>query len=660
MMAEGGLSEAAQGELMDQCEDQFAQLEKLQNEIILFETDFCEDPQDQAVNRLMATEAELKQWLTVEPKLLASNSEVLLKAGTEEMLKLCSELEMVVSCHEAKRDKLRETKELELKWLEEKKQALIAAKDHVDRLQMEKGKLPEHSVLHDTKVKIQKMKVYQESLMECLGDILEKHIPCPHQNEPSTNKKKKLLMNKVLKTPHDPYVTIDNTFWPPYVEMLLRYGIANGRPIRCNRRVSFRIPVGGEGIPVPGNPTKAVSMATRSERERAQKLNEQHQAILSKMLREEDNKYCADCEAKGPRWASWNLGVFICIRCAGIHRNLGVHISRVKSVNLDQWTSEQIQPKDGKKEREPDRGSKVSSYTKSEESRPVPKISPAKTSEPSVNLLGLDVPAAASTNNGSTSTSQNNNDLDIFGPMVSNPLPASSAAQFSQVSSSNAASTPTQAPVVGTPVGGASSGSGQGDLDLFSDSSSSTKTEDIAKKPLSKDSILSLYGTNSMSQQAPAAGMFMGPSQMPFPVQATGGYQAFPGMGAAMPPTTVMGAMMAQSGAAMMGPSQGMMVGMTMPNGFMGNAPATGVMGMAPRMMGPQGGALPAGMVPAQGMYAIQPGQQAQWNMGQVNQQMSGLALNGAGGQMAFGQPPAVGGWAATGSGQTLSTQLWK
>lgn len=35
-----------------------------------------------------------------------------------------------------------------------------------------------------------------------------------------------LLMNQVLNTPHDPYVTIDNTFWPPYIEMLLRYGIA--------------------------------------------------------------------------------------------------------------------------------------------------------------------------------------------------------------------------------------------------------------------------------------------------------------------------------------------------------------------------------------------------------------------------------------------------
>ncbi|XP_056264505.1 stromal membrane-associated protein 1-like [Pseudoliparis swirei] len=443
-------------------------------------------------------------------------------------------------------------------------------------------------------------------------------------------------------------------------------------------------------------------MATRSEREKAFKLNEQHQNTLSKMLREEDNKYCADCEAKGPRWASWNLGVFICIRCAGIHRNLGVHISRVKSVNLDQWTAEQMQsiqdmantnarqlyeatlpenfrrpqtdqaveffirdkyekkiyysknvtngssPKDAKKERQLDRSSK------NEESRPAPKISPAKTTEPSVNLLGLDVPAAESTNNGSTSTSQNDDDLDIFGPMVSNPLPSSSsAAQFSQASSGSAAGTPTQARAAGAAGGGASSGSGPGDLDLFSDASSAAKTEDTTKKPLSKDSILSLYGTNSMSQQAPAAGMFMGPSQMQFPVQATGGYQAFPGMGTAMPPTTVMGAMM--------GPSPGMMVGMTMPNGFMGNAPAAGVMGMAPRMMGPQGGALPPGMVPAQGMYAIQPGQQPPWNMGQVNQQMSGMTLNGAGVQMAFGQPPsAMGGWAAAGSGQALSTPVWK
>lgn len=44
-----------------------------------------------------------------------------------------------------------------------------------------------------------------------------------------------------------------------------------------------------------------------------------------------------------PRWASWNLGVFICIRCSGIHRGMGTHISRVKSVDLDSWTDEQLQ-----------------------------------------------------------------------------------------------------------------------------------------------------------------------------------------------------------------------------------------------------------------------------------------------------------------------------
>lgn len=68
----------------------------------------------------------------------------------------------------------------------------------------------------------------------------------------------------------------------------------------------------------------------------------QYQIILDQMLQDENNKKCADCWARNPRWASWNLGVFLCIRCAGIHRNLGVHISKVKSVGLDSWTEEQI------------------------------------------------------------------------------------------------------------------------------------------------------------------------------------------------------------------------------------------------------------------------------------------------------------------------------
>jgi stromal membrane-associated protein len=56
-----------------------------------------------------------------------------------------------------------------------------------------------------------------------------------------------------------------------------------------------------------------------------------------------DNRTCADCGVKGPRWTSTNLGVFICTRCAGIHRSLGTHISKVKSIDLDNWTPEHVE-----------------------------------------------------------------------------------------------------------------------------------------------------------------------------------------------------------------------------------------------------------------------------------------------------------------------------
>lgn len=101
---------------------------------------------------------------------------------------------------------------------------------------------------------------------------------------------------------------------------------------------------------------------------------------LRELVKRPENKVCADCKRNGtsytsparflfdscpaltdPRWASWNLsvmpstcvtiqfnakslcsGVFVCIRCSGIHRSMGTHISKVKSVDLDVWTPEQM------------------------------------------------------------------------------------------------------------------------------------------------------------------------------------------------------------------------------------------------------------------------------------------------------------------------------
>ncbi|XP_076828480.1 arf-GAP with coiled-coil, ANK repeat and PH domain-containing protein 2 isoform X6 [Brachyhypopomus gauderio] len=52
------------------------------------------------------------------------------------------------------------------------------------------------------------------------------------------------------------------------------------------------------------------------------------------------NSHCCDCGQADPRWASINLGITLCIECSGIHRSLGVHNSKVRSLTLDSWEPE--------------------------------------------------------------------------------------------------------------------------------------------------------------------------------------------------------------------------------------------------------------------------------------------------------------------------------
>uniref|UniRef100_A0A668AQA6 ArfGAP with SH3 domain, ankyrin repeat and PH domain 1 n=1 Tax=Myripristis murdjan TaxID=586833 RepID=A0A668AQA6_9TELE len=89
---------------------------------------------------------------------------------------------------------------------------------------------------------------------------------------------------------------------------------------------------------------EALNMAFRGEQSTGGEdgLEDLTKAIIEDVLRMPGNEVCCDCGAADPKWLSTNLGILTCIECSGIHREMGVHISRIQSMELDKLGTSEL------------------------------------------------------------------------------------------------------------------------------------------------------------------------------------------------------------------------------------------------------------------------------------------------------------------------------
>ncbi|NWT78266.1 CENPK protein, partial [Lanius ludovicianus] len=237
----------AKEELLKECESIWKQMEECQSKLMLLGTDTMLQS-DTKFSLLMlrwkALTVDYRQWKERDPEIISTNPDVLLELGKEELQKVKNDLEMLLSTVRSKNKKLEEDLKREQQWCQEQEQMLdtLNKNEEETKTQVEQ---PSTKRGLELKNKIMKLKAYKKELLSALGEFLDEHFPLPEKGE-NTEKKNssaepavelitiqevlEILMNKLMTTPHEPYVTINESFWPPYIELLLRCGMVLRHP----------------------------------------------------------------------------------------------------------------------------------------------------------------------------------------------------------------------------------------------------------------------------------------------------------------------------------------------------------------------------------------------------------------------------------------------
>ncbi|KAM9367308.1 centromere protein K [Phaethornis superciliosus] len=247
----------AHEELLGECESIWKQMEECQSKLALLRPEKTLKSDDKLFMLMMqakALTAEHNEWQQRNPEIISDNLDVLLALGKEELQKVQKGLEMVLSTVQSRNEKLEEDLKREQQWHDEQKLVLDALNEIEKEKNNEAKKLSTTSlnsrVLHELQHQEKKLNMYKKELLNALGEFLEEHFPLPDKSGSAKNHKNsgepavelitlheilEILVNKLMRRPHDPYVTIEDSFWPPYIELLLRCGIALRHPEDPNR-----------------------------------------------------------------------------------------------------------------------------------------------------------------------------------------------------------------------------------------------------------------------------------------------------------------------------------------------------------------------------------------------------------------------------------------